>query len=65
MSTSSLRNEIMKNCPVEFQQELKDWIDQLEAKPAEAYWYLDEDVIGEEYAQEAKKHLNQILEELY
>jgi hypothetical protein len=65
MSTSKLRTEIMKNCPVEFQAELKDWIDEVEGRLAEAYWYLDEDEIGEEYAQEAKKHLEQILEELY
>lgn len=65
MSTSKLRTEIMKNCPVEFQQELKDWIDQLEAKLAEAYWYLDEEHPDEEYVQEAKKHLNQLLDELY
>ena len=55
----------MKNCPVEFQAELKDWIDEVEGRLAEAYWYLDEDEIGEEYAQEAKKHFKQILEELY
>lgn len=65
MSTSALRNEIMKICPVKFQAELKHWIDKVEAKLAEAYWYLDEEVIEEEYAQEAKKHLNNILDELY
>ena len=65
MSTSALRTEILMKCPLQFKKQLTDWINKVEGRLAEAYWYLDEEVIGEEYAQEAKKQLNQLLDELY
>ncbi len=66
MFKGKLRNEIMEDCPEEFKEELKDWIDDLEAKLNSVLSELDIDSLSDlRNIEDAKEELEQIADGLY